>query len=221
MTTLYRFDEAQRIGGSHAVAVAHTVDAADPAAGGAVREVIERASEPQQIQTILAARGIRFEQWRADVALPDGATNDAILSAYAAELARLRAEAGYPSADVVRLVPDDASPAWPALAAAARAKFLVEHRHAEDEVRFFVEGSGVFYLRFDDETLAIRCERGDLLGVPAGTRHWFDMGSRPHFCAIRVFGSTDGWVAEFTGDEIATRYPIADALAALPALERK
>jgi 1,2-dihydroxy-3-keto-5-methylthiopentene dioxygenase len=208
MSTLYRFASA------HVANDAQVVRHVDGAPIGTLRPLVECVTALSQIQQILGARGIRFERWRADVALPNGATNDAILAAYAPELARLRTEAGYPSADVVRLVPDDANPAWPELAAAARAKFLAEHRHAEDEVRFFVDGSGVFYLRFDDEVLAIRCERGDLLGVPAGTRHWFDMGRRPHFCAIRVFGTADGWRAEFTGDDIASQHPSADALAA-------
>jgi 1,2-dihydroxy-3-keto-5-methylthiopentene dioxygenase len=60
--------------------------------------------------------------------------------------------------------------------------------------------------------LLLRCERGDLLSVPAGTRHWFDMGTVPHFCAIRMFGSEAGWVAAFTGDPIAQRFPSFDAV---------
>ncbi len=208
MTTLYRFADAERASDAQAPG-AQRADAV-----AAVRKVVERSSDLPRLQAILGKRGVRLERWRADIALPDGATSDTILAAYAPELARLRTEAGYPSADVVRFVPDDANPAWPELAAAARAKFLAEHRHGEDEVRFFVEGGGVFFLRFDDGVIAIRCERGDLLGVPAGTRHWFDMGSRPRFCAIRVFSTTDGWVATFTGDDIASRHPSADALAA-------
>jgi 1,2-dihydroxy-3-keto-5-methylthiopentene dioxygenase len=167
-----------------------------------------RTDDPAEIRAALAPHGVRFERWDAGVALAPGADQAEILEAYRADVER----EGYPSADVVRLVPDDADPAWPAKAAAARAKFLAEHRHAEDEVRFFVEGSGVFYLRLGGEVLAIRCERGDLLSVPAGTRHWFDMGARPCFCAIRLFGTPDGWVATFTGDDIATRFPAADDL---------
>ena len=81
------------------------------------------------------------------------------------------------------------------------------------EIRLFVDGAGLFYLRFDDLVAMVRCERGDLLMVPAGTRHWFDMGARPSFCAIRFFGTPDGWKAAFTGDEIARRFPSFDELA--------
>ncbi len=176
--------------------------------------VVQRTDDGAAIAAALAPHGVRFERWTADVALAPGADQAAILAAYATDVARLAREGGYASADVVRLVPDDADPAWPAKAAAARGKFLAEHRHAEDEVRFFVEGAGVFYLRLAGEVIALRCERGDLLSVPAGTRHWFDMGTRPSFCAIRLFGNPDGWVAAFTGDAIATRFPTADALGA-------
>jgi 1,2-dihydroxy-3-keto-5-methylthiopentene dioxygenase len=51
------------------------------------------------------------------------------------------------------------------------------------------------------------CERGDLISVPAGTRHWFDMGPAPRFTAIRLFTTPAGWVANFTGEPIARGFP--------------
>ena len=90
---------------------------------------------------------------------------------------------------------------------AMRQKFLSEHKHGDDEVRFFVEGAGAFYLRDDARVLKVVCEQGDLLSVPKHTRHWFDMGPRPLFAAIRLFTTPDGWVAEFTGDKIAGTIP--------------
>ena len=50
--------------------------------------------------------------------------------------------------------------------------------------------------------------------MPAGTRHWFDMGPEPSFCALRFFNNAEGWVAQFSGDGIAERYPMLDALLA-------
>ena len=79
-------------------------------------------------------------------------------------------------------------------------------------VRFFVDGRGCFYLHLDDKVYAVVCEAGDLLSVPTGTRHWFDMGVRPTFCAIRFFQKDDGWVGDFTGDPIASRIPDLDEL---------
>ena len=103
---------------------------------------------------------------------------------------------------------------WAATTKGAREKFLAEHTHSEDEVRFFVEGRGAFYLRLDGNVHVVVCERGDLLGVPAGTRHWFDMGTNPEFTALRFFRDPEGWVGHFTGDDIATRFPTFDSITA-------
>jgi 1,2-dihydroxy-3-keto-5-methylthiopentene dioxygenase len=79
-------------------------------------------------------------------------------------------------------------------------------------VRFFVSGSGIFYLHVGGEVHAVLCEKGDLLGVPRGTTHWFDMGTSPSFTAIRFFHEEDGWVGNFTGDRIADRFPDFDTI---------
>lgn len=149
----------------------------------------------------LAAIGVAFERWPAEAPLADDADDAAVLAAYAPEIERLRAANGYQAVDVIRLAPGHPD------RAALRAKFLDEHRHGEDEVRFFVEGEGLFSLRAAGRVHAVLCEAGDLIAVPAGIRHWFDMGPDPHFTAIRLFTSPDGWVASFTGDPIAARFP--------------
>ena len=97
-------------------------------------------------------------------------------------------------------------------AAIIRRKFLAEHTHSEDEVRFFVEGQGLFCLHIGEEVLQVLCEADDWISVPAGTKHWFDMGPKPAFCALRFFDNPDGWVAAFTGDPIASLYPLLDEL---------
>jgi 1,2-dihydroxy-3-keto-5-methylthiopentene dioxygenase len=53
------------------------------------------------------------------------------------------------------------------------------------------------------------CVQGDLISVPAGTRHWFDAGERPFFTALRVFSDQSGWVAQYTGDDISDRFKAA------------
>jgi 1,2-dihydroxy-3-keto-5-methylthiopentene dioxygenase len=168
----------------------------------------ERSStrEASAIAERLAGYGVRFGRWPLR-SVPAGGD---VMATYAPEIARLTAEGGYASVDVVRMAPDASDPEWPAKAAAARAKFLAEHTHAEDEVRFFAEGSALFYLRFGDDVAMVLCEAGDVISVPAGTRHWFDMGTAPSFCAVRFFGRPDGWVATFTGDDVATRFPSFD-----------
>lgn len=156
--------------------------------------------DPEAIAAALAELGVRYERWPLRD-LPGDPSEEAVLAAYAPEVARLKAENGYRSDDVIRLTPDHPD------RAALRTKFLSEHRHSEDEVRFFVAGEGLFTLRDDDRVHAVLCEAGDLISVPAGMRHWFDMGPSPRFIAIRLFTNPEGWVANFTGDPIADRYP--------------
>jgi 1,2-dihydroxy-3-keto-5-methylthiopentene dioxygenase len=182
-----------------------------PADDGA--NVLVRTEDITEIAAELAPHGIRIERW-ATVPLTDDAGQEEVLAAYASEVERVSAEGPYPLVDVVRMVPNDTDPEWPAKAEAARTKFLNEHTHDEDEIRFFVEGSGCFYLHLGEKVYAVVCTAGDLMSVPAGTTHWFDMGTRPHFCAIRFFQEEDGWVAEFTGSPIASRIPTLDELLA-------
>lgn len=155
----------------------------------------------EQIATLLAGIGVRFERWQTIPEIKAGAGSDTVLSAYAAPVAQLQAAGGYQAVDVVSLEPDH--PQREQL----RQKFLSEHTHAEDEVRFFVDGQGLFSLHIDDRVYEVLCQRGDLISVPAGTRHWFDMGPSPQFVAIRLFTNPEGWVAQFTGSDIAEKFP--------------
>lgn len=175
-------------------------------------------SDPATIAAELDAVGVTFEQWAADATLPHDADQDAVLSAFADDVARIR-DMGFDTVDVVRLHGDPDDPEFLSNASAARAKFLSEHTHADDEVRFFVEGSGAFYLRLTrpDGVEAVHvalCEKGDFISVPKDTLHWFDMGTAPSFAAIRFFQVEEGWVGDFTGDAIAERFPTFDQLVA-------
>ena len=148
----------------------------------------------------LAPLGVRFERWQASAQLPPDADQVAVIDAYRDSIDRLQRECGYRSVDVIRMAkgtPD---------VAPIRAKFLAEHTHDDDEVRFFVEGRGAFYLRASGRVYQVICERDDLISVPAGTRHWFDMGPDPAFTALRLFTNEQGWIANFTGDAIAERF---------------
>ena len=168
-------------------------------------------SDGELIAEELASRGIRFQRWPARAALAAGASEAEILAAYGDEVKRVQSEGGYPTVDAIRLNPDHPD------REALRSKFLAEHVHSEDEVRFFVEGRGLFCLHIGDEVLQVICQADDWIAVPAGTRHWFDMGPEPQFCALRFFHNPEGWVAQFTGDPIAQGYPLLDQLQAVAA----
>ena len=156
------------------------------------------------IRTELGTAGIRLERWKADRDLADDADNETIIAAYQAEIDRLVAERGFQTYDVVSMNPDH--PEKETL----RKKFLLEHTHSEDEVRFFVRGQGLFIIHANDKVYSVLCEKDDLISVPANTRHWFDMGPNPTFTAIRLFYDPEGWVGNFTGDDIASRFPLLE-----------
>lgn len=175
----------------------------DKNAGAPLVETQDR----KEIARHLNAEGIRFEQWEAGVPIRDDSTPEEILAAYSNEIERLKAEGGYQTADVINMYPSHPDKT------VLRNKFLDEHRHSEDEVRFFVKGDGIFYLHLEDKVMAVQCCTGDLISVPANTPHWFDMGDTPNFTAVRIFTNQEGWVANFTGDKIASEYPRYEALA--------
>ena len=165
-------------------------------------DVLLHTHDRALIETELKQRGIGFERWPTQTQLDPGASQEEILAAYMPDIQRTQARGAYPSVDAIRIQPDHPD------RANLRQKFLSEHTHSEDEVRFFVEGQGLFCLHLRDEVIQVLCEACDWISVPAGTRHWFDMGPAPEFCAIRFFCNPSGWVAEFTGDSISERYPL-------------
>ncbi|HEX5793760.1 MAG TPA: acireductone dioxygenase [Rheinheimera sp.] len=150
----------------------------------------------------LQQAGIRFERWQAHAPIDAHSSNEQILQAYASEIEKLKREHGYITVDVISL-----SASHPEKAA-LRQKFLAEHVHSEDEVRFFVRGQGLFCLHIAGKVYQVLCRQHDLISVPAGTCHWFDMGAEPEFTAIRLFNNPSGWVANFTGSNIASRFPL-------------
>ena len=154
-----------------------------------------------EIAVELGAIGVDFEQWQAAQPVQPGDAPEAIIAAYRTDIDRINAERGFTTIDVVSIAPDNPS------REAMRAKFLDEHFHKEDEVRFFVAGSGLFSLHVDGKVYEVLCEAGDLISVPDKTTHWFDMGPEPSFVAIRFFTEPDGWVGHFTGTDIAQRFP--------------
>lgn len=159
------------------------------------------SSEVSVIAGELQRRGVRFERPEGMATLPAGGAAERVLAAHGALIERQKALHGYTVVDAVSVHPE-----LPGLEQ-ARAKFLSEHTHSEDEARLMVDGAGTFYLRADGEVLVLELCAGDLISVPEGMRHWFDMGARPRFTAVRLFTRPDGWVGSFTGDAIAERFP--------------
>ncbi|MBW8824123.1 MAG: acireductone dioxygenase [Xanthomonadales bacterium] len=170
-------------------------------AAGVPDMVLDESHDHAGIARLLKPIKVDFDRWQANAPVKAGDPPETIMAAYRADIDRLVAENGFRSVDVVSIAPDNPN------RAEMRAKFLEEHYHKEDEVRFFVAGSGLFTLHVGDRVYEILCEQGDLIAVPDGTTHWFDMGEAPEFVAIRFFTEPDGWVGHFTGSDIAQKFP--------------
>jgi Uncharacterized conserved protein, contains double-stranded beta-helix domain len=156
------------------------------------------------IAKALSGISVVMERWETGTVLGREASKEEVLAAYKDSIDILNKKYGFKSIDVVGLNPDHPDKF------AMRQKFLAEHTHADFEVRFFVEGRGLFYLHAGGKVYTVLCEKGDLISVPANTTHWFDMGTNPYFMCIRFFTAPDGWVAKFTGSEIAKQFPDYD-----------
>src|ERR1700733_6559858 len=100
-------------------------------------EVRLRTSDPGLIGTELAKRDILFDRWPTRPGLEVHRPSAQILADYADRVDALNSDGRFQHIDVAALQPDDNDPGWHEGAAAARSKFLAEHRHAEDEGGFF------------------------------------------------------------------------------------
>jgi 1,2-dihydroxy-3-keto-5-methylthiopentene dioxygenase len=162
---------------------------------------LETTRDTAKIAQKLGAVGALFEQWPLQKQVGAGDSQEAILLAYQSDVGRIVTEHGFVTVDVISL--DSSNPNKDAM----RQTFLNEHRHTEDEVRFFVDGCTLFYLHIENKIYSVLCERGDLLSVPANTPHWADLGSNPRLASIRFFNNPEGWVAQYTGSTIAALFP--------------
>lgn len=163
-------------------------------------QLLEEHQSIAAIEAHMQAIGVLFRRWAVVDGIGPQTPSEEVLRAYSGPLEALQDEFGFSAMDVVALFPDHPG------AAAAREKFLQEHTHADFEMRYFAAGGGLFYLRQNGRVYVLLCTAGDLISVPAGMTHWFDMSEAPYFVALRFFTQADGWVAEFTGDDVAKRY---------------
>ncbi len=151
----------------------------------------------EEIASALANYNIDYERWTPAHPVGDDAPPDEILNAYSREIEDLKRRGGYVTADVI-----DVSPATPGLDEML-AKFKREHWHDEDEVRFIIAGHGLFHIHTTTgAVLAIEVEAGDLIRVPRGTLHWFNLCSDRRIRTIRLFQDTAGWTPHYTESRV-------------------
>jgi 1,2-dihydroxy-3-keto-5-methylthiopentene dioxygenase len=155
----------------------------------------------QEITDFLATIGIEYERWEPRQQVAEGASAEDILAAYCSEIETLKARGGYVTADVI-----DVNSATPGLETML-AKFNREHWHDEDEVRFIIQGRGLFHIHpRNAPVVGIEVEPGDLIRVPRGTWHWFNLCGDRQIRAIRLFQDPAGWAPNYTGSGEDTGY---------------
>jgi 1,2-dihydroxy-3-keto-5-methylthiopentene dioxygenase len=149
--------------------------------------------DAEDVTAFLATHGIEYQKWTPEHPVAADAPPEALLAAYSREIDALKARGGYVTADVIDVKPD--TPNLDMMLA----KFSREHWHDEDEVRFIIEGRGLFHVHPKDaDVFAIEVEAGDLIRVPRGTHHWFDLCADRRIRAIRLFQDTSGWTPHYT-----------------------
>lgn len=158
-------------------------------------------TDAREIAEYLAKIGIDYERWESDARVSPDAAPDEILKAYGSEIEKLKTKGGYVTADVI-----DIKPETPNLETMLE-KFRPEHWHDEDEVRFIVKGRGRFHIAPPDaDVVAITMEAGDLIRVPRGTKHWFDLCEDRTVRAIRLFQDASGWTPHYTESGLEKNY---------------
>ncbi len=157
--------------------------------------------EFDEIKQYLEKIGIDYERWQASYDISPDASDEEILQAYSAEIEKLKLKGGYAAADVINIVPTT-----PNLSEMLD-KFKREHWHDEDEIRFIVKGRGVFHLAPEGgEVVSIEMEAGDLIRVPKGTLHWFNLCNDKTVRAIRLFQNPAGWTPFYTESGTDKKY---------------
>ena len=166
-----------------------------------IQDENKRIEDPQEVREFLEPFGIWFENWDVEGRVGVDASNEEILAAFEPEIQRLKERGGYVTADVINVTPDIEG------LDAMLDKFNKEHTHSEDEVRFTVKGGGIFHIHPDGgPVFAIQVESGDLINVPAGTKHWFHLCSDKTIRCIRLFLDPSGWAPEYTDSGVHENY---------------
>lgn len=166
-----------------------------------VRETQETITDPQEISKFLEQFGIWYRRFEGSDNLLADATAEEILEAYDAPIQKLMNEGGYVTADVINITSE-----IPGLQEMLD-KFNKEHWHSEDEVRFIVHGRGLFHINPDDGPLfSIEVVKGDMINVPHGTYHWFDLCEDRTIRAIRLFQEKAGWTPHYTDSAADQRF---------------
>ena len=144
-------------------------------------------TDKEEAKIFLEKYGLYAEFWEPEIV--DKNITDPLVR-YKNQIEKLKDRFSYKSADVVQLNPNTQN------LDKILSAFIKEHHHTDDEVRFTVEGEGIFGVSpITDAPFEIYVQPGDLLVVPANTMHWFDLTEEKTIRCIRVFKDNPKWEA--------------------------
>ncbi len=171
-----------------------------------------RLTASDEIADYLNGIGIDYAKWENLKQISEDSTDQEILEGYAEEIEELKVKGGYVTADVINIVPTT-----PSLDAMLD-KFSKEHWHDEDEVRFIIKGHGLFHIAPEGgDVVSIEMEAGDMIRVPRGTKHWFNLCGDRTVRAIRLFQDVSGWTPQYTESGVDAGYqPLCFGVQYLP-----
>lgn len=109
----------------------------------------------------------------------------------------LQRQSGYQSRDLIVLYPGLAN------LFTMLAQFNRPHTHADNEVRYILDGEAVFgFVRPDNSQVKLIVQPEEYINIPAGTEHWFHLTPIQRVKAVRYFTTTEGWIPEYTNAQI-------------------
>lgn len=167
--------------------------------------------DPEEIRRYLPAFGIEYDRWPLSPEIEKDSSSEAILEAYAERIDVVRKQGGYAKVDIINV--DSSTPGLDAMLA----KFCAEHWHDEEEVRFIVYGRGVYHVHVGGRVAKLEVEAGDMIRVPRGTLHWFDLCSEREIKTIRFFQDPTGWTPYYTDSALEKQFqPVCFGQSHLP-----
>ncbi|CAN6462911.1 unnamed protein product [Victoria cruziana] len=105
------------------------------------------------------------------------------------ELRKIRQSRGYNYMDLLDLCPEKVENYEQKLKS-----FFTEHIHADEEIRYCLQGSGYFDVRDkNDRWIRIWIKEGDMIVLPAGIYHRFTLDTTNYIKLMRLFIGEPVW----------------------------
>ena len=165
-------------------------------------ESMQRITDMERVAAILAPLGVGVREIPVMAAGAaallaqaqlDADAQAALLAALDDVFQRLQREKGYQERDLVVLYPGH--PQLPEL----DARFRRIHTHEDEEVRYIVDGEGVFgFILEDGAQVELTVQAGDYIHIPADVEHWFRLNDAQRIKAVRYFSARGGWTPHYT-----------------------